>query len=412
MKRLPLLPLLWVAGLWLLACSLPGQEPAPATMPTLTAAALPSGLVPTDVPRPIIQEQPGGGGHPTLADFWDGRAEFVVEVEDTGLPRGESDTILMSNGELWSYLHASDRSAGTVDRCGDPVEFPGCTVIYRSYDGGYTFQHDDPPVCQFECARCPCDPEKDHVVQQQYPRVHYDGETMVLVYEYLGRVMLRRSVDGLVWSSPQQVDRSGIWKLWLRDCPPEERIGSHPFVRYDYECLAGGPPGVYIEGKVVYVFVAVGQNPGGMGCYYGKAKGNAKRFKRCEHNPLFVGADGYGPLEEKGAPTNPFFDFRTVSSAEVVRVGDRYYMLYEGTRGPGRGDAGDSQYGLGLARSLASQIDGPWEKYRGNPILVDLPGNIGLGHADLVVVEGQTLLYTSLDKLTRSRLALVWKSAQ
>jgi hypothetical protein len=41
--------------------------------------------------------------------------------------------------------------------------------------------------------------------------------------------------------------------------------------------------------------------------------------------------------------------------------------------------------------------------------LVDLPGNIGLGHADLVVLDGQTLLYTSLDGVTRSRLALVWK---
>jgi hypothetical protein len=40
--------------------------------------------------------------------------------------------------------------------------------------------------------------------------------------------------------------------------------------------------------------------------------------------------------------------------------------------------------------------------------LVGLPGNFGLGHADLVVVNGQTLLYTSLNGATRSRLALVW----
>lgn len=388
-----------------LAACAPGGGPA---TPTPTIVYTHTGPGPTPTPWLVVQEEPGGKQHPTLADFWDGRAEFVVQVPDTGLPRGESETIVVGNGELWSYLHASDRSAGTVDRCGDPVEFPGCTVIYKSYDGGYTFQHDEPPVCQFECARCPCDPDRDHVVQQQYPRVHYDGRTMVLVYEYLGRVMLRRSEDGLAWSRPQRVDETGIWKLWLRDCPPAERIGEHPYVRYDYECLAGGPPGVYIEGDEVYVFLAVGQNPGGMGCYVGRVNGNARRFKRCEHNPLFVGAGEYGPLEEKGPGTNSYFDFRTISSADVVEIGDRYYMLYEGVRGPSRGDPGDSQFGLGLARSLTDRIDGPWETYPGNPILVDLPGNIGLGHADLVVVDGQTVLFTALEKDIRSRLALVW----
>ena len=321
----------WCCFLPLSACD-PGGEPVAPT-PTITYTH--TGPGPTPTPWLVVQEAPGGNGHPTLADFWEGRAEFVVEVEDTGLPRGESETIVMGNGELWSYLHASERSAGAVDQCGDPVEFPGCTVIYKSYDGGYTFQHDDPPVCQFECRRCPCDPDKDHVVQQQYPRVAYDGETMILVYEYLGRTMLRRSDDGLSWSKPQQVDETGIWKLWLDDCAPGGAIGEHPFVRYDYECLAGGPPGVYVEGETAYVFVGLGQNPGGMGCYSGSVTGNAKRFKPCAHNPLFVGAGDYGPLEEKGPQTNPYFDFRMISSAEVVKVGERYYMLYEGIRGPG-----------------------------------------------------------------------------
>jgi hypothetical protein len=394
-----------LAVLVLIACAPGGATPRPALI-------WPPGQGPaaTATPWPIVQAAAGGGGHPTLADFWEGRAEFVVEVDDTGLPRGESDTVVMGNGEVWSYLHASDRSAGTVDRCGDPVAFPGCTVVYKSYDGGYTFHHDEPPVCLFECARCPCDPAVDHVVQQQYPRVHYDGQTMFLVYEYLGRVMLRRSPDGLAWSRPQRVDRTGIWKRWLRDCPPAERIGPHPYVRYDYECLAGGPPGLYVEGGYLYVFVAVGQNPGGMGCYYGKLAGNARRYFRCGANPLFGGAETYGPPDVTGPAANPYFDFRTISSAEVVRIGDRYYMLYEGVRGPGPGDAGDSQFGLGLTRSQGDRIDGSWEKYPGNPLLVDLPGNIGLGHADLVVVEGQTILYTALARDRRSRLALVWKT--
>jgi len=356
----------------------------------------------------MVQSQPGENGHPTLADLWEGRAHFIVEAEDTNLPMGESDTIVMRNGELWSYLHASARSAGTIDRCGNPVEFPGCVVIYRSYDGGRTFQRAEPPVCQFECAKCPCDSARDHVDQQQYPRVFTNGETLVLVYEYRARVMLRRSNDGLNWSQPAQIKNSGIWD-GLGLCRPEERIGQHPFIQSQYSCLVGGPPGIYIEGERIYVFVGLGQNPGSMGCYMGTLDTPAGQFTKCANNPLFTGAKEYGPHEEKGQPANPFFDFRTISSADVQKIRDRYYMLYEGTRGPGPGDPGDTQFGLGLARSLTSQIDGKWEKFPGNPILADLPGNVGLGHADLVVVNGQTWLYTSLNGATRSRLALVWK---
>lgn len=357
----------------------------------------------------VIPEAPGAHDYPTLADFWNGQAEFVVDVVDTGLPMGESDTLVMRDGELWSYLHASAVSAGAVDRCGNPVDFPGCTVIYRSVDGGRTFHAETPLVCQFECQTCPCVSEIDHTDQQQYPRLAYNGATLFLAYEYRGRVRLRRSTDGLVWSAPEKVADTGVWKLWLRTCRQEERIRVHPFVPYEYECLAGGPPGIFVEEGRLYVFVGLGQNPGAMGCYVGSVTTTGERLTRCQHNPLFVGAGEYGPLEEKGPQTDPYFDFRTISSAEVQRVGSRVYMLYEGTRGPGPGDAGDTQFGLGLARSVTSNVDGPWEKYPGNPILAELPGNIGLGHADVVVIEGQTFLYTSLNGYTRSRLALIWK---
>ncbi len=357
----------------------------------------------------VIPEAPGANGYPTLADFWDGRAEFVVDVVDTGLPMGESDTLVMRDGALWAYLHASAVSAGTVDRCGNPVDFPGCTVIYRSMDGGRTFYAETPVVCQFECQTCPCVSEIDHTDQQQYPRLAYNGATLFLTYEYRGRVRLRRSTDGLTWSAPEKVADTGVWKLWLRTCRQEERIRAHPFVPYEYECLAGGPPGIFVEGGRLYIFVGLGQNPGAMGCYIGSVTTTGERLTRCQHNPLFVGAGEYGPPEEKGPQTNPHFDFRTISSAEVQRVDDRLYMLYEGVRGPGPGDGGDTQFGLGLARSLTDSIDGPWEKYPGNPILADLPGNVGLGHADVVVIQGQTFLYTSLNGYTRSRLALVWR---
>ena len=229
-----------------------------------------------------------------------------------------------------------------------------------------------------------------------------------MVYEYLGRLRLRRSSDGLVWSTPERVADTGIWRNWLPVCGPGEKIGQHPFVPNNYDCLAGAPPGIFIEQGRVYIFAGLGQNPGGMGCYTGSITTPASQFTRCIHNPLFHGSKTYGPLNLRGKQANPYYDFRTISAAEVQKIGNRFYMLYEGVRGPGPGDPGDTQFGLGLARSSTDQIDSPWEKYTGNPIIIDLPGNIGVGHADIVVVEGQTILYTSLDGITRSRLVLLW----
>ncbi|MBX2996990.1 MAG: hypothetical protein KF893_00660 [Caldilineaceae bacterium] len=377
---------------------------------TTTALPLPSSTA-TPLPVLIFQDEPAGAGaenHPTLADFWDGRARFVLEVEDTGLPMGESETILMSNGELWSYVHASAQSAGVVDSCGAPVPFPGCLVLYRSWDGGHNFVLDR-PLCQIECQQCPCTSEDDHIDQQQYPRVAWDGDRLNLVYEYRARVMMVESDDGLHWTRLGQVPATGIWHRWFRNCTQAESIGRHPFTPYDYQCLVGAPPGLHVDDGILYIFVGLGQNPGSMGCYKGAVGSPIEVYQKCRSNPLFTGAQSYGPLDLRGPESNPYFDFRTISSAKVQKIGDRFYMLYEGVRGPGPGDGGDTQFALGLARSLTPQIDGPWETFAANPILVDMPGNVGLGHADLLVLDGKTILYTSLDGEVRSRLGLVWR---
>ncbi len=350
---------------------------------------------------------------PTLVDFWDGRAAFVPDILQTGQPMGESDTLVLPDGTLRSYIHASHRSAGVTDSCGQPVEFPGCLVVLSSVDAGRSFHYPNPPTCAIPCRTCPCSSERDHIDQQQYPRVHFDGRTHWMVYEWRGRAYLRSSPDGLRWSHWTHVADSLHWKKWLRPCSPPETIGPHPFVADGYECLRGGPPGLFVDAGVIYVFLPQGQNPGSLGCFFRRTDQPRARFRPCTHNPLFTGAPAYGPLDLRDAAAHPFFDFRTVSSAEVIVLGAgaerRFYALYEGIRGPGPGDPGDSQFGLGLARSTTAAIDGPWEKYPGNPIVVPLPGNIGLGHADLVVLDGVTHLYTSTNGWTRSRLALRWK---
>jgi hypothetical protein len=359
-----------------------------------------------------------------LDEFWAGRATWQLDLVDVGLPVGESDTIAGPDGQLWAYLHASFRSAGIVDSWGSPVPFPGCVTLWTSADAGQSFGL-SAPTCLIPCRRRPCAALTDHVGDQQYPRVARHGSgALVMVYEWRGHNWLRTAADGLHWSPVTEVAHTGQWNTWYAPCASFERIGAHPFVaaRDDYDCSVGGPPGVFIEDDTVYVFVGLGKNPGSMGCYAGSLAGMLAQhpapdriqqtagLHRCWTEPLFTGASFYGPLDAHGPAANPYFDFRTVSAADVVKVGERYYMAYEGVRGPDEPGGGDTQFGLGFARSGDPWIDGPWEKYAGTPVLLDLPGNVGIGHADLLILDGVTYLYTATSDTTRGRYVLAWDS--
>jgi hypothetical protein len=144
-----------------------------------------------------------------------------------------------------------------------------------------------------------------------------------------------------------------------------------------------------------------------MGCFSGSLSAGAGGLSPCLSNPLFSAEIGYGPVDTLGIDADPYFEFRTISSADVVKVGDHYYMTYEGVRGPSSYEVVDDQFALGLARSVGPAIDGPWEKYPGNPIIMHLPGNVGVGHADLVVVDEITYLYTTTSDTTRGRYVLL-----
>lgn len=364
--------------------------------------------------------------YPTLDDFWEGRAEWVMVVEDVGLPVGESDTLYMGTAEdgagvYWSYLHASDQSAGVLDQCGVPVAFPGCLTRWESIDGGETFSL-PAPVCAIPCQSCPCDDQRDHIgadqAAQQYPRVHRvenmdnaDGDLFYLVYEWHAQTILRYSLDGIVWSDWTYLTTpGGTWPSSFSQCSAVEKIGAHPNIRGEvHDCLVGAPPGVYVEGETLYVFVGTGSAPGHMRCYKGDTLGDLSALKICDHDPLFSGASDYGPVDLLGVDANAYFDFRYVSSADVLKVGDRYYMSYEGVRGPDQLERGmDTQFGLGFARSVGAEIDGEWEKYPGNPAVMDMAFNWGIGHADLLIVDSQTIMYTATSQDTRGKYVLSW----
>lgn len=333
----------------------------------------------------------------------------MLDVHDVGLPVGESDTVHRGGGEFWSYLHASHESAGVVDSCGAPAPFPGCVTLWKSYDGGTGFSLEN-PVCLFPCGSCPCDPGRDHTGQQQYPRVFFDTNRAYIVYEWGAGTYLRTSHDGVHWSAEMHVPGTGQWQSELRPCTEAETIGDHPNIYAETEfgdCLVGAPPGVFVEGDLLYVFVGLGRDPGHMGCYVGDKSAGTADLRKCASNPLFGAENGYGPPEARGGEANPYFEFRTISSADVVRVGDRYYMAYEGVRGPSDPTVVDDQFALGFARSVGPAIDGPWEKYPHNPVIMDVANNWGIGHADIVVVGPATYLYTATSQTTRGRYVLV-----
>lgn len=351
---------------------------------------------------------------PTLADFWDGRAEWVLISSDVGLPVGESDTVVMSNGTYWSFLHASTQSAGVVDQCGQTVAFPGCLTRWESTDGGLTFTL-PVAVCSLSCGACPCDDQRDHTsperAAQQYPRVVVDEGRFYMAYEWHAQVILRTSDDGVVWSDWKYLlTPGGTFPSSFAPCSVTETIGPHPNIRGQLDdCLIGAPPGLYIEGDTLYVFVAAGSAPAHMRCYKGDKRGDLSRLRLCDTDPLFGGALEYGPEDVLGAAAHAYFDFRYISSADVLKVGNRYYMTYEGIRGPEVLEAGmDTQYGLGFARSVGSEIDGPWERFPGNPVLQDMGFWVGIGHADLLVIDGETRMYTQTGENTRGLYALRW----
>jgi hypothetical protein len=361
-------------------------------------------------PPAFAPEPPAGRTFATLDEFWAGSAEWVIDEYDVGLPVGESDTVYRGGTEFWTYLHASHKSAGVVDQCGDPAPFPGCVTLWKSYDGGRHFVLEN-PVCLFSCKTCPCGPT-DHTHQQQYPRVFFDVDRAYIVYEWGAGTLLRTSADGITWSAELGVPGTGQFHSSDRPCTEAESIGEHPNIWNEAEygdCLVGAPPGITIEGDLLYVFVGLGRDPGHMGCYVGNKYAGAAGLRKCASNPLFGAEAGYGPPDALGAAANPYFEFRTISSADVVRVGDHYYMAYEGVRGPSDPTVVDNQFALGFARSTGPAVDGPWEKYPGNPVIMDVVNNWGIGHADIVLFGPATYLYSATSETTRGRYVLVHK---
>jgi hypothetical protein len=281
---------------------------------------------------------------------------------------------------------------------------------WTSSDGGQSFSLET-PVCMMPCrSGCPCDDQQEHIVAQQYPRVaQADDGTWYLAYEWHAQVMLRRSDDGLNWSDWAYLTTpGGVWPREHYTCEVIEDIGEHPNIRGEGDvCLIGCPPGIYVEGDMLCVFVMAGSAPAHLRCYKGNRHGDLGELQVCDTDPLFTGASDYGSVDVFESAANAYFDFRYISSAEILKVDDVYYMAYEGIRGPSELEFGrDNQFGLGFAR--ATELDSTWEVFSDNPVIFDLSDNWGIGHADLMILDGSLYLYTATSQTTRGRYKLEW----
>jgi hypothetical protein len=201
---------------------------------------------------------------------------------------------------------------------------------------------------------------------------------------------------------------AGVFPRSYAPCEAIEAIGEHPNIRGEGDvCIIGGPPGIFVEGDMLYVFVMAGSAPSHMRCYKGNRHSDLGELQRCDTDPLFGGARDYGEINVFRDDANPYFDFRYISSAEVIKDGDFYYMAYEGIRGPSVLELGrDNQFGLGFAR--AEVIDSTWEVYPDNPVIMNLGDNWGIGHADIVIIDGVTYLYSATSQSKRGRYRLDW----
>ncbi len=282
------------------ATDTPSPTPTPTDTPTPTPTYTPT---PTHTPTPLwatpvaaawptaTPPSTPGGAPPTLVDFWEGRAQWVQEVFNVGLPVGESDTLIGPDGRVWSYLHASSDSRGILDQWNERVPFPGCVTLWQSDDRGLSFRM-FAPRCLIACKGFPCGAVADDIDQQQYPRVAQAASGLwVMVYEWRAQIYLRTSADTLNWGPSRRVPGTGAWAAISAPCQPHERIGPHPFVppQDERSCLAGAPPGLFIEGEQMYVFVGMGKNPGHMGCFRGLVVEGVRGLTPCGANPLFRG---------------------------------------------------------------------------------------------------------------------------
>jgi hypothetical protein len=138
--------------------------------------------------------------------------------------------------------------------------------------------------------------------------------------------------------------------------------------------LAGGPPGIFVDGDQLYVFVDLGSCPASIGCIHGNRFEPPAQMRPCDAAPLLYGSGEYG-RGKSGHDANAYMDFRYASSAEVVSSNGSFYMFWEGERGGG-------EWGLNLASSGA--VDARWSKSSLNPALMDAPILNGMGHTDLL----------------------------
>lgn len=309
------------------------------------------------------------GAEPALDDLWSGNARFEVEQKQFGAEFGMHFLSCVTDDEtIYAYHNVPD---GGQNAIGLATTKDGTTfknlgkVVTRSANGW------DNRFASF-------------------PGAAKVGENWLLVYEGAGAspgdIGLATSDDGTKFSK--------------RDAPILVHAKRQPKdaanLSLAWEKQNVGTPSLYHEDGLYYLFYhGFGKSATGGpdDCQLGLATGtDLTKLKRVGNGPIIR-------TSKKG------WDSGTIGKRSILKHGDYYYMVFEGSTDQPYDKA---KWSTGLARS--KMLTGPWEKFDQNPILPTTEKGFGYDGPELIVVEEKLYIYFRGPKGPTARAVLVRKS--
>jgi len=310
---------------------------------------------------------PTDAAEPTLDDLWAGTAKFEVQTESFGADFGMHFLSVLYVQESISVFHIiSDNGQPAIGLATttDGVVFKNLGKILTHSDKGWDSRF------------------------ASFPSVVKVGDKWYMVFEGAGDspgdIGLATSDDGISFSKhPTPI------------LIHAQRQPKDPKLSLGWERNNIGTPSIYYEDKQFYVFyhgygVVAGGGPDD--CQVGIATGaDLLKLKRVGNGPIL-------------RTTKSNWDSGTIGKRSVMKQGNLYYMIFEGSTDQPYDKA---KWSSGLARSKA--YTGPWERFEKNPVLPITNGGFGYDGPEFVRIGETLYVYFRSPKSTTSRAALVWK---
>lgn len=316
----------------------------------------------------IISTMTVTGAGPNLDDVWTGKAQFEVEQSAYGIEFGmhflssvvDQDTIYVFH----NTPDSGENSIGLATTT-DGVMFKNLGKVLTRNSSGWDGRF------------------------AAFPGAAKVGDKWFLTYEGAGDspgdLGLATSDDGVKFTKHQT-------PILVHGKRQTKDSISLPL---SWERTNVGTPSIYFENDKFYVFYhgfGKSSHGGPDDCQLGLATGtDLTQLKRAANNPILK-------TSKSG------WDSGTIGKRSIVKQGDYYYMVYEGSTDQPYDKA---KWSSGLARAKA--ITGPWEKFNKNPVIPATPGGFGYDGPEWMPIGEKLYLYYRAPTGPTSRATLVWK---